>query len=76
MSDIRVFEHPNMYNFKCPVCNTKADMPIVLVPIPGTEEGNIMRAEQVHKECYDLAVKMQDIENAQIDIENGTKYSV
>jgi hypothetical protein len=56
---IRSFDHPNMENFLCPVCGTKADAPVVLVPIPGTEDGNIMQAKQVHKDCYLLVEKMQ-----------------
>lgn len=59
---MRVFDHPNMHNFTCPVCKTRADQPVVLVPIPGTEQGNIAEAEQVHKECYDLFIKMLRIE--------------
>lgn len=56
---MRAFEHPNMHNFLCPVCKTKADKPVVLIGIPGTEDGNIMRAEQVHLECHELVLRMQ-----------------
>lgn len=55
----RVFDHPNMTNFECPVCRTSKDAPVVLVPIPGTEDDGICRAKQVHKECFDLVLKMQ-----------------
>ena len=56
------FKHPNMDGFECPVCLTSKDAPVVLVGIPGTEDGNIMKAEQVHSECYVLWAKMRDIE--------------
>ena len=56
----RVFEHPNMENFFCPVCKTKKDAPVILVPIPGTEERNIMQAKQMHKKCYDLFMEMNE----------------
>ena len=59
---MREFEHPNMHGgFECPVCKTGKDAPIVLVGIPGTEDGNIMEADQVHSECYVLFCKMRDI---------------
>ena len=50
---MKEFKHPNMENFKCPICHTGKDAPVVLVGIPGTEDGNIMRAEQVHSKCYE-----------------------
>ena len=60
---MRVFDHFNSSRgAKCPVCKTSADAPTVLVPIPGTEDGGNVKAKQVHKDCYDLAMKMQSIE--------------
>ena len=56
---MRQFEHPNMINFKCPICHTKTDAPVVLVGIPGTEDDGIIEAEQVHSECYVLYCKMR-----------------
>ena len=35
---------------------------MVLVGIPGTEDGNVMEAEQVHSECYVLVCKMHDLD--------------
>ena len=68
---MRTFQHPNMQNFKCPVCMTSADFPVVLVPIPGTEDENIVQAYQIHAECYRLTCKMHgyecDIEGEQKD---------
>jgi hypothetical protein len=63
---MRQFNHPNMTNFRCHVCNSNKDMPVVLVPKPGTERGNIMEAEQVHTKCYELYCEMHDIT---VDIE-------
>ena len=59
---MREFEHPNMTNFTCPICNSSADRPVVLVGIPGTEEGNIMQAQQIHSECYELVCRMHGVE--------------
>ena len=37
----------------CLVCKTSSDVETVLVPILGTEDGEIMRARQVHKKWDD-----------------------
>ena len=56
---MRSFEGFNSSNGDtCPVCKTDRDVETVLVPIPGTEDGGIMRARQVHKKCYNLMVEM------------------
>ena len=60
---MRAFAHPNTSGgWECPVCKTDKDAPVVLVGIPGTEDGNIMQAEQVHAKCYELFCEMRDIE--------------
>lgn len=60
---MRQFLHPNMTGgFECPVCLTGKDLPVVLVPIPGTEEGNIQQAKQVHTKCFVFYAKMHDME--------------
>jgi hypothetical protein len=51
---MRPFEHPNMDNFKCPICGTNEDKPVVLVGISGTEEGCNIRARQYHLGCIEL----------------------
>jgi hypothetical protein len=57
---MRTFDHPNYTGgFTCPVCKTDADLPVTLIGIPGTEDGNIMRAEQVHAECAELLDRMR-----------------
>jgi hypothetical protein len=56
---MRTFEHFNSsFGDKCPVCKTAKDTETVLVPIPGTDNGNICEARQVHKKCYDLLMEM------------------
>lgn len=50
---MRVFDHPNMLNFRCPFCGTADDKPVVLIGIAGTEEDRIMQAEQFHLDCLD-----------------------
>ena len=46
---MRTFDHFNPgFGAVCPVCKTAADAETVLVPIPGTEEGGICEARQVH----------------------------
>ena len=60
---MKTFKHPNTgHGWKCLVCNTSKDEPVVLVGIPGTEDGNNMQAEQVHAECYRLWSKMHGVE--------------
>ena len=51
---MRVFDHPNMTNFTCPVCKTSDDKPVVLIGIEGTQDGHIMEARQYHLDCLDL----------------------
>jgi hypothetical protein len=51
---MRVFDHPNMHNFKCPICHTSDDKPVVLVGIGGTESDGNMEARQYHLECIEL----------------------
>jgi len=59
---MRTFEHFNSINGAvCPVCKTSKDTETVLVPIQGTEDGNLVKAKQVHKKCYDLVLEMNDM---------------
>lgn len=52
---MKVFEHPNLHaNWKCPICGTSADEPVVLVGVYGTQEGDRVKAEQFHIDCIDL----------------------
>lgn len=56
---MRVFAGFNSSNGEvCPLCNTASDEETVLIPIPGTEDGNIVEARQVHKRCYDTAIEI------------------
>jgi hypothetical protein len=56
---MRIFEHPNPINFLCPICGTRADAPVILRGIPGTRDGNIEEAEQVHAACTTLVEMMR-----------------
>lgn len=58
---MRQWPHPNMTKFKCPVCKTSSDAPVVLVPIPGTECDGICEAKQVHAECYRVVMRMHGV---------------
>lgn len=51
---MRVFDHPNMEGFVCPICKTSEDKPVVLIGIASTAEGGIMQARQYHLECIEL----------------------
>lgn len=39
---------------KCLICQTNEDKPCILIGKHGTQEDNIMQAEQVHVDCIDL----------------------
>ena len=51
---MRVFDHPNMHSFECPICHTGEDLPVVLIGIYGTQKEDIMEARQYHLNCIDL----------------------
>jgi hypothetical protein len=51
---MRIFDHPNMANFTCPVCGTADDTPVVLVAIQRTIRGGIAEARQYHVGCLGL----------------------
>lgn len=60
---MKKFDKPNTtHGFECPICHSGKEEPVVLVPIPGTQDGNICQAAQVHAECYALFAKMHDIQ--------------
>ena len=54
---MRIFDHPNMNGFQCPVCKMNTDLPVVLIGIEGTENGGNIEARQYHVECLDLIEK-------------------
>jgi hypothetical protein len=56
---MRVFDHPNMDNFVCPICKKSDDVPVVLIGIVGTEEEGNMQAKQVHVDCLELSIDEQ-----------------
>lgn len=58
-------------NATCPICKTDKPGKVLLVPIPGTEEGNNVQAQQLHAECayivgceYYQAYKLETAEAA------------
>jgi len=63
----KVFKHfPE--NSKCPMCNTSEDGECVLLPIDGTEDGNICQAKPVHVKC------IAAFNNFRINEEQGIIY--
>ena len=57
---MKIFEHPNLIDFKCPICGTNDDKPITLVSIAGTEDHNKHEAKQVHVDCIELTMTILD----------------
>ena len=53
---MRIFDHFNTTGPACPACKTRDDKPTVLIPIPGTEKGDICEARQVHADCVEAVV--------------------
>ena len=52
---MRFFDKMNSSNGEvCPICGTAKDGKVLLVPIPGTEDGNISEAKQIHADCAHL----------------------
>ena len=52
---MRIFEQGNWISgVVCPICKTGKKGPVVLVPIPGTEDGGTVEAQQVHTSCAEL----------------------
>ena len=61
---MKIFANPNLSNkWKCPICGTNKDIPVILIPVYGTEEGNNMQARQYHVDCIDLMER--DLPNGQ-----------
>lgn len=49
---MRVFQEFNQsHGSLCPICKTNRNEPLILIPIPGTEEGNFAEAQQYHVTC-------------------------
>ncbi len=61
---MRIFKKFNGANgVTCPVCDTAKEVETVLVPIPGTENGNNVECKQIHKACYDVVKAMYEKED-------------
>jgi hypothetical protein len=52
-----VFPHPNMIGFLCPVCQTSADAPVVLMRVRDVDD-RLCECAQVHQECFEVCMKM------------------
>ena len=49
---MKTFEHfPEI--LVCPICKTSHDSPATLVPVDGTQDGNIEEAIPVHVKCIE-----------------------
>lgn len=60
---MRIFEHFNKSTeAKCPICKTDEDKQTILVPIPGTEEGYIVEAQQMHWSCFQSILELVENE--------------
>jgi hypothetical protein len=60
---MRKFNHPDMNaGFTCPFCGTGADQPVVLVPIPGTEQDGRAECKQFHADCVSRFGRMYDVD--------------
>jgi hypothetical protein len=57
---MRVFEHPNMRGFKCPICGTKDDKPVTLIAIANTQTGGICEGAQVHVGCLNPVLYLDE----------------
>jgi hypothetical protein len=51
---MKIFDHPNLDGFVCPICLGSEDAPVVLIPIEGTQKEGIMKAQQYHVGCISL----------------------
>jgi hypothetical protein len=52
---MRAFDKPNLEGgWKCPICGKSDETPVVLIGIAGTEDEDIMEAEQFHLDCINL----------------------
>ena len=53
---MRIFKKPNLsHGWKCPICGTDEEKEVALIGIIGTQDGNIMEAEQFHVDCIELS---------------------
>lgn len=48
---MKIFKQGNWDDDSCPLCNTKDEGEVVLVPIDGTQEGYTAQAKQIHAKC-------------------------
>lgn len=53
--EMNIFEKGNWNkDLICPICKTGKEGKVVLIPIYGTQKGNICEAQQIHFDCLDF----------------------
>ena len=61
---MKIFDHPNIdADWKCPICYTNTDKPVILIGIHGTEYGRNIESKQIHIDCIELTM---------VDVIDGT----
>ena len=51
---MNIYDDPNMLNFQCPICGTKEDKPVTIIPIAEKKDGLTYEARQYHVDCIQL----------------------
>lgn len=49
--EVNTFTFPTNNEVACPICGEKTEKAAILIPIKGTQEGNISEAILVHIKC-------------------------
>jgi hypothetical protein len=57
---MRIFEKGNWSKDVCPICNTQKEGKVTLVAIYGTQDGYNCEAKQVHIDCLDLWIDLNE----------------
>lgn len=60
---MRIFKDCEFKLRPCPICLTKKKGDAVLIPINGTQDGNIAEAELFHLDCIQLLFYKKESEN-------------
>lgn len=74
---MKTFQNFNQgHGYVCPICGTDENKEVILIPIAGTEEGNLMEAAQVHSECLqnNLVILTKEGENPVIATACSSPY--
>jgi len=60
---MKTFKNWNWGEWKCPLCDTNNDWEVILVPIIGTQEGNLVEAKQIHTKCLERKITWDEKNN-------------